>query len=247
MKATFCVSQSLGAREEQEDSYGICWNNKTSEAFILADGMGGHVAGALASQSVIDSVKEILDHDKGFTNHSLKDVMTVSNRCLSEIIQSHPEYKGFGTTLLVAVVHASHLYWVSIGDSILFGVDHSMIIHRLNADHSMKPVLDAMVAAGELDETDERYRKQKTQLRSALTGDEIELYDLQTDGLSLSSYKYVGIASDGIESLSNDRITQILHELDGCDLETINLCIMDALKLRNKKNQDNTTLILMET
>ncbi len=246
MNRMFCASQSIGAREEQEDSYGICWNNENFHVYVLADGMGGHVGGAVASQTVIDAIKEKYDKNIDFTVSTLEATLVSANDELQKLLFKNPKYRGFGTTLILAIFNGRKLYWVSVGDSILFGVDKNYVIHRLNDDHSMKPVLDAMVAAGELDQLSNQYKKQKNQLRSALQGRELELYQIQNQGINLDDYKYIGLASDGLDSLRHEQISSILRELNGYDLASINLCIMDAVRFKKVKNQDNTTLIMID-
>lgn len=247
----FCALQSLGAREEQEDSYGICyeyWPSDSAhpECFILADGMGGHVGGAIASQTAVDAVKLSISESKVFDNRTLIDSLSVANSSIAECLSVNPEFEGMGTTLLVTSFVDGRLLWLSVGDSPLFGVNNRFELTRLNADHSMKPVLDSLVEMGDLDPESDEYRQQSSQLRTAVLGDEIELYELNEAGVALSDWKYFVMASDGLETLSQNQMARVIKKYSKKGPGAIALGLIDAVDAMHKKKQDNVTVIVFE-
>lgn len=247
----FCATQSLGARPEQEDSYGICYDNlcpqtKYPKCFVLADGMGGHVGGAVASQMVVDAVKLNLSEYERIDGGALEACLSVANESIAHCLEINPDLEGMGTTLVAASTEGDRLIWMSVGDSPLLGVDENFNVKRLNEDHSMKPVLDSLVASGSLDVESEEYVKKSNQLRSAVLGEEIELYEINESGVLLRDWRYFVIASDGLETLSEDEIGLCCKKYDSTGIESIAIALVDAVDAKGKAKQDNTTLIVLE-
>ena len=250
-KTPFCALQSLGAREEQEDSYGICYDYWESDSgspkcFILADGMGGHVGGSVASQMAVDAAKLSISETKVFGSRELMDTLSVANASVSECLSVNPEFEGMGTTLVVTAFFDGRLFWLSIGDSPLFGINSRFELARLNEDHSMKPVLDALVETGDMNPNSDEYRRQSNQLRSALMGDEIDLYELNDIGVPISDWKYFLMASDGLETLSQNEIESVVKKNSKKGPDAIGLGLIDAVDAKHKRKQDNVTLIVLE-
>ena len=245
----FCALQSVGARQEQEDSYGLCYRHGGSDpndpiCFILADGMGGHVGGSVASQTAVDAVKLIVSETSLSERIDLMHGLSVANASLAECLAVNPELDGMGTTLVIAAIQDAQLSWLSVGDSPMFGLTEEFAIKRLNEDHSMKPVLDSLVDAGNLDVDSDEYRKKANQLRSAVLGEEVNLYEINDKGISLNDWRYIIIASDGLETLSPEEISKCarLSYRNGCS--GIALGLIDAVDLKKNSNQDNTTILV---
>ena len=111
----------------------------------------------------------------------------------------------------------------------------------------MRPVLEKLVESGLMQRDDPEYSQKINQLRSALTGSSIELYDLNEQGVSVKSTKYLILASDGLETLTRDEISSILIEHDDDGAQAIACKLIDAVDQKASANQDNTTLIVIDT
>ena len=94
-----------------------------------------------------------------------------------------------GSTLALIIFHGPLLSLLSIGDSLIYGFSTKQGLRRLNEDHSMKPVLDRLIDAGELSLTEKEYDSQKNMLRSAITGSKVELVDFQWQALRAADYE----------------------------------------------------------
>ena len=130
--------------------------------FVVADGMGGHRAGEIASQLAIDVVKEFLVRartDEAFTwpfgvdpTRSLEvNVLTtaarLANRRVCKASESHEEYLGMGTTLVAALVAGNQLTFASVGDSRLYSF-RGGTLQQLSHDDSWVALLDELQRAG---------------------------------------------------------------------------------------------------
>jgi len=247
----FFAMQTIGEREEQEDSYGVCYDFLVPDAavpvcFVLADGMGGHTGGSIASQTAIDSVKLVVESCETLDDRTLFDCLAAANLNIAECLKVDPTLEGMGTTLVVLTIVDGHVFWVSVGDSPLLLFDKHHELHLLNEDHSMRPVLDKLVESGVMTKQSPEYQKKVNQLRSALTGEKIEIYDLNTIGVPLAEYRYIVLASDGLDTLSRDEVRKILSEFDNKGAKEIASELVTAVDGKRASKQDNTTLIVID-
>ena len=149
-----------GARDYQEDSSAV-WPpqkpeggtddtptaNATRLVAVLADGMGGHTAGALASRMVCDSFISAYRGLNGARPERLLSALRSANDAIADEVRSNPVLSGMGTTLVAAVFGDAGVEWVSVGDSPLLLFRRGEIA-LLNEDHSLAPELDRLAAEG---------------------------------------------------------------------------------------------------
>lgn len=242
-----------GDREYQEDAFKVIDLRECSTEdddavlLVLADGMGGHAGGALASEIAVNRFAEA--YVEMMSSPSLmkrfERSLEAVNLGLQEAIAEKPHLKGMGCTLIAAVVENDRLVWISIGDS-PFWLYRNGTLTRLNADHSMKPVLEAMVAAGELTDAEARQDGRRSALRSAVDGNTPHLVDLNINGYRLQPEDTIILASDGVESMSDEEIAYALDRTSGRGAGERVTQLLDAVIAKRSPGQDNTTAILLE-
>ena len=119
---------SKGCRTYQEDAViaDFARGAETGIA-VLADGMGAHAAGDIASKIVVTEVFSKLTFQRSDTqaleaniHNILHRAVMSANSCLKEHMLGFPETRGMGATLVASVIVGRNLYWISIGDSPLF-------------------------------------------------------------------------------------------------------------------------------
>jgi protein phosphatase len=118
------------------------WSTLPKEQFfILADGMGGHQAGEVASsmamQSMCASVKS-LKRKAGIEEvcHFLREAVTKANMTVYRASLDHPGYAGMGTTLTCFLLKNHHLVYAHVGDSRLYRYRNTL--EQLTQDHSLR-------------------------------------------------------------------------------------------------------------
>lgn len=240
--------QLLGDREEQEDSFGLIRfgrSNSTGLAIIVADGMGGHVGGPIASQTVVDSARLILEDTDLLSPELLYEIAQSCNDSVGKCVELNPELEGMGSTLVSALMMEGWLHWVSVGDSCLYSFAHATGLSRVNEDHSMKPVLDKMLEEGALEITEDEYYSKKNMLRSAITGADLELVDCRWQGISLASTDLLIVASDGLETLDDSEIEAICRRVESQSASVIANSLVDAVTRADHPRQDNTTVVIV--
>ncbi|PCJ26898.1 MAG: hypothetical protein COA96_04520 [SAR86 cluster bacterium] len=244
----FGALQSQGSRDYQEDEFGILDDRDLSRVdsehtlLVVADGMGGHQAGATASKIVTETFIDAYHNCSGTIPSRLLEGLQQANSHLEESTKENSELQGMGTTIVAATVTNDGLHWISVGDSPLW-IYQSGELKRVNADHSMAPVFADMVASGRMTKTEAATNPQRNALRSALMGDELGLVDASLEPLPLYSGDLLILASDGVMTLSQSQITSVLELSSKENNEVLVGKLMNAVLAQEKSNQDNTTIL----
>ena len=192
--------------------------------FIVSDGMGGHLAGEVASQKSIKYFCEFV-RAKAYATGELLDFIVsaavYANEKVFEMSMRDPSLRGMGTTFSVCVVSGTKLYIAHIGDSRVYFVSGSRIIQLTN-DHSY---VSELVRAGRLSEADARNHPRKNELTRVLGADaaaEVDgiVYELESDGFLL-------LCSDGLSNmLTDDEIHKIIGKTDSVEIKI--RCLISA-------------------
>lgn len=243
----FAFLQSQGKRARQEDFCASLPEKPTTVAteepvlLALADGMGGHVSGQIASRTVCNSFIGSFRSAMGGVGARLTQALTDCNDALARAIADDPKLAGMGSTLVAAHVDSKGLRWASVGDSALL-LYRGGILQRLNADHSHGAILDQQAAAGIISEEIAKSDVRRRALHSALTGHPIPLKDLELDGEPLAPGDWVIVASDGLLTLGGDEIATLIHEHAAGTPDTLVAAMISAVEAEEEPNQDNTTV-----
>ncbi len=239
--------QSLGQRDNQEDAFDLVYQNerdpKSDILMLVADGMGGHAGGEVASNLALSAFKKhfVGGSDAPRPRDRLQESLTAANEALRQRIATQPDLKGMGCTLVAALKLGDRLIWVSVGDSSLFLLRDGRL-KKLNADHSLYGELLQMVAAGKLSQEEADSHPRRNALRSALMGDRISLTDV--NAISLKPGDVVLSCSDGLDTLSQAEIREILQNGKSRDMRGVASDLLNAVEAKGKPKQDNTTVVV---
>lgn len=237
----YALSSIIGKRDNQED-YGVITGSTPSGAVlaVIADGMGGQVAGEVASSSTVKGfVESFSSNNSRNLPLKLNVALDKANRTLAKSISTNPKLQGMGATLIAAHITPQFVSWVSVGDSILY-LYRDKELHRLNVDHSMMPLIQDSVRLGKITQEEARVHPHRNALRSALTGEEIPLVDLREEPYRLKKDDLILLATDGILTLSESEISQVLERCKGQSAKSIADHLLSVVAYQNKPRQDNT-------
>ena len=250
VKVTFDVAtaQGLGQRDCQEDAIVVHFATGRDFGFVvLADGMGGHAAGDIASKIVVTEVfSELIFQTADIANlqnrmtQTLQDAAQSANACLAGYVAANPATKGMGATLVAPVVLGQTLWWISIGDSPLFLFRNGKL-RQLNEDHSLAPQIDFLAAQGQIDPETARTHPDRNVLTSVLFGDRIARTDCPVTPIDLLDGDIVIVASDGLQFLEND---QIITSLQG-DSAAVAQSLLTKVATLADPDQDNVTFCVI--
>ena len=212
---SFYLTDAGKVRSHNEDSVTILKNSNNEYLMIVADGMGGHRAGEVASSMVVTHMGKRFSEISSIGNKV--DAINWLNDNISEINQNifnytvdHPESAGMGTTVVLALLTNDYLIFGNIGDSSGFAIKNNKL-HKVTHDHTL---VNLLVEAGDLTEEEAKYHPKKNVLMKALGGNEkveLDIFDVDT------SAEGILLCSDGLTNmLTTDQIEKVLedNELD---------------------------------
>ncbi len=255
----FDVGKSIikGDRDYQDDNYFIndpygkdtALTKLHSLLLCIADGVGGEAAGSVASRIVCrTSINSVQKKVKGQTVVEdipglLKNVLPKIQSRIKHKIEVNAAYKRMATTMLLCFLECNHLYWLSIGDSRLMLFRNGKI-RPLNADHSYGMHLDRLAAKGELTLEQAANHPERHYLMSYVGGGEISAVDLPSDPIELQMNDILLLATDGVNSLSDDEIKNILKA--PAEAQTLAEELTLSISKKDINHQDNTTVIVVK-
>jgi len=230
------------------------WDPDVS-ALALADGMGGHNAGEVASRIAIETLDKFLrqgadeadarwpfgfDHAQGLAANRLRTAVTVANREVLRSSEERAEFTGMGTTLTAAIVEGAHVTFSSVGDTRLYVFRDSQL-QQLTKDDSL---VGALAGIPGIDPKALEHHPMRNLLTNVLgrrpdvgaTVDELELTDgqlllLSTDGMHGAvpneSMRAILAAEPDLDR-AGDLLVRTALEADGRDNITIVLARFTA-------------------
>ena len=232
---SFYLTDSGKVRDHNEDSVTILKNANNEYLLIVADGMGGHRAGEVASSMVLTHLGKSFSEVDSLGSkidaiNWMKDNINQINQEIIEHTQEHPDSLGMGTTTVMALLTDSYLIFGNIGDSSGFVLKNGKLT-KVTKDHTL---VNLLVSAGDLTEEEAKYHPKRNVLMRALGSSdkaELDVFDVDTnvDGILL--------CSDGLTSmLTKEQIEKVLND-DELEIEE------QVVKLIRKSNARGELII----
>ena len=234
---SFYLTDAGKVRDHNEDSVIIVKNNDGEYLMAIADGMGGHSAGEVASSIAIGYLgkhfKETFIHlNKVNAVNWIRDSVEEINTLIFQHEKTHPESKGMGTTLVMAVITSEYLLFGNVGDSSGFVVKDSKL-HKVTYDHTL---VNLLVSAGELTKEEASVHPKKNVLMKALGASldvDVDIFDCDTD------ISEVLLSSDGLTNmLDKEQIEKVLLGEGDVEDKVIKL----IKKANNRGGTDNISV-----
>ena len=241
---------SIGARDSQEDSVLIDFPvGSDAGILVLADGMGGHEAGEVASGIAVVEGLAVLRRGGPWEVETriparLAGAVRSANEGIRHHADSQPETEGMGTTMVAAALVGDKLFWASVGDSSLLLVRNGAV-RRLNVDHSLGPQIDMMVRQGQLTAEAARDHPDRHVLTSVVMGRAIRERDVPDVPVKLRRGDVVIAASDGLDTLDHRRIARIASRNRRRGAKAVVAALLDAVSKAHEPEQDNVSLAVV--
>lgn len=219
-------------REGNEDSF-----LADAPLFVIADGMGGHVAGDVASATAIEIVQKERSQLDASDPDSVARVVQDANVAIFEKALGDSSLRGMGTTCTLLLVDGSTAHVAHVGDSRAY-LWRDGQLSQVTEDHTL---VGRMVAEGRLSPEEAQHHPQRSMITRALgVDDKVEVDQLT---LELVAGDIVLLCSDGLSSmLSTDEIRDVLADDGDVQGKADRL-----VELANDAGgEDNITVVLVE-
>ena len=198
-------------REHNEDSVIIVKNHNNEYLLAVADGMGGHRGGEIASSIAISHIGKSFRELGKLGNKEdailwIKNVVSEANVQIYKYTEENPESAGMGTTIVMALLTKEYLLFGNIGDSSGYVYKDNQI-HKITNDHTL---VNLLLKSGEITEEEAKDHPRKNVLMKALgatTNVEMDIFDVETD------VEGIFLCSDGLTNmLEDEQIAKVLNE-----------------------------------
>ena len=238
---SYYLTDTGKVRSHNEDSVTIVRNGSGEYLLVVADGMGGHRAGEVASSLAVthlgkrfsgaSSIGSMLD-----AVNWLNDNVSEINEAILEYAKNHFDSTGLGTTLVLALLTKDYLIFGNIGDSSGFVIKNHKL-HKVTHDHTL---VNLLVEAGDLTEEEAKVHPKRNVLMKALGASEkveLDIFEVEkdVDGLLL--------CSDGLTTMmTKEQIEKILEE----DLAIEEKVAKMIKKCNARGGNDNISIALLD-
>lgn len=227
---TAAAGSNIGLRKDNEDRYYV---NEDKKIFMIADGMGGHEHGQLASKLAVSTLAEhILQMEQPLSLANLEEIFKQVNTAVYELQQQLADGI-IGTTLTAAIVQDEQIYIGHVGDSRLYRVRNN-VLEQLTMDHTYYA---EMLRLGQLDETQTEV-KRNVLLKALGPEENIEGQYLQVEVLPDD---LLLLFTDGLYNMLTEE--EIMNKISTED--NLEVCVEQLLQMALERGaSDNLTVVL---
>ncbi|WP_349410453.1 Stp1/IreP family PP2C-type Ser/Thr phosphatase [Pseudalkalibacillus sp. SCS-8] len=238
MKAFFQTDQGK-VRSLNEDSGAVIPISASDVFAVVADGMGGHKAGDVASQMAVNYVKEHLDtyiNDHEDTKGIIHSLIEDANQDIFTYAQDHPDCYGMGTTIVLLRATEDEIHIGHVGDSRCYKVTQNSI-EQLTDDHTL---VNELVKSGQITSEEAEYHPRKhVVLRALGTDPKVEIDNLK---YTWEKGEYILLCSDGLSNkVTAESFVKVINQDVSLEDKVARLITM----ANEAGGEDNITLILV--
>ena len=189
------LATDIGPRRELNEDIAADLGRET---YVVADGMGGYVAGEVASRILVDTVRDALAGESDIDEKILKRALLCANDAILRMVREHPKYSGMGTTATIFHREGGEIVWAHVGDSRLYLL-RNQTLTQITRDHSL---VSDLVASGSITSEEARSHPKRNVITRAV-GVETKL-DVDTGAFSAVEHDILMLCSDGLTSVVSD-------------------------------------------
>jgi len=228
-------------RETNEDAVGVFYNSSNQLLAIVADGMGGHQAGEVASEFAVSFIKEKWENTKEIHSENeaeqwLEAKIEQMNTYIYERSLANPDYEGMGTTIVISICTVEYFTIGHVGDSRCYFLDDNQF-QLMTDDHSY---VNELVRWGEISPDDAEQHPRKNVLLRVIGTEETVNADIKT--FTWKKGNKVCLCSDGLTNkVADNEIEEMLR-----NKETDEKNLTALTNLANERGgEDNISIIVI--
>lgn len=228
-------------RELNEDNGGIRFNKSNQYLAVIADGMGGHQAGEVASEITLKVFSEAWLVEDEITNAQeaenwLLEYTLKANEKIIEYAKNNQDCIGMGTTIVAAICTDDFITVAHVGDSRGYLSNHYGF-KQITEDHSL---VNELVKSGEINDDEAKEHPQKNVLLKALGTDDLIKPDIKTINWEIEDRLL--LCSDGLSNkITHEELGSLTKEID--EEDDIEDKLINLANIRG--GEDNITIALI--
>jgi serine/threonine protein phosphatase PrpC len=249
MRIRYAAKTDLGLKRNHNEDY-FCLIEE-EQLFLVADGMGGHACGEVASKMAAEVIREFfartrdedvtwpykMDHDLSVLENRLNVGIRLANKKIHESASKDVRLNGMGTTIVIGQIADDRFYVAHVGDSRCYRVREGQI-QQITRDHSL--LEDYKEAKPDMTEEEERNFPHKNVITRALGMRETVQVDIKSH--QIEDEDVYLMCSDGLSGmLTDDKLLEIVDKADSLERAVAELT--DNAN-RNGGTDNITTLLL---
>ncbi len=235
-------------------AYALSKSNPTPVLFaIVADGIGGHLAGEVAAEIVVETISSAIANSEGRDPiNTLKQAIITAGQAVHAQAETHQAQSGMGSTCACVWIIGNQLYTASVGDSRIYllrdntirqltvdhtwvqeAIEHGIITREQARSHPQAHVIRRYLGSRQPTEADFRLKMREGESNAAA---------LANQGMTLLPHDRLVLCSDGLTDLVDDH--EILSTLQLYDLQTGVEKLVDLANMRG--GHDNITIVALQ-
>lgn len=223
-------------RSNNEDDFYI---NQDAGIIVIADGMGGHASGEVASKMAVDIISNVFEKSYlqtgKYSAYVLDEAIQQANKMIYLEAKTHPQHRGMGTTIAAVCLHDNQIRIAHVGDSRVY-LFRSGNLKQLTNDHT---IVAEQVRQGLLSKKD----GEKSDLRNFLTmvAGQHEQINIDISERSVMDNDVILLCTDGLYEMVEHRVIRAILSQTKTDLDRTCNDLIEMAILRG--GRDNITVI----
>lgn len=234
------IKSDLGNKRALNEDYAEYYEGNGYKLFVLADGMGGHNAGEVASEAASKAFIEYINKNINIEekNILIKNAFIYANLKVYNLAKYSEKLAGMGTTLVACLIMKEKIYIGNVGDSSCFGLNNNNVV-KITKDHSL---VQELLDSGNITIEQAINHPQKNVITRAIgTSEDVEIDIFE---IEKGEYEYFLMCSDGLSNDVNINEELYLDIQREENLQKVCEKLVDCAK--NNGGRDNITVILFE-
>lgn len=235
----FSYKSDIGKKRNSNEDYCLAKKENDFYIFIVADGMGGHLAGEVASKLAVESIESYIEDHKDMLEDTVRlitESMTYANKLVYEEAMK-PDQKDMGTTCELLITKDGKCFIGHVGDSRTY-IYSKGNFRQVTRDHSL---INDLLESGSISQEEAKLMPQKNIITRALGSEETLNIDVLE--IDLDKDDKILMCTDGVSgSLTDEEMKNILLENPDLDKAANQL----IAKANEAGGLDNSTVILAE-
>lgn len=231
------IKSDVGNLRNLNEDYAEFYEDEDFKIYVVADGMGGHNAGEIASKTATKSlIKYIRDNFENINNTEiLKKAIKHANLKVFNLAHCNETYNGMGTTLVACLITKDIIQVANIGDSSCYGIKPNKVI-KITKDHSL---VQELLDSGSISKEQAINHPQKNVITRAIGTEEnveVDIFDIEKN-----KFNFFLMCSDG---LSNEIDLEEILSFEIEEKYLQNICEKLIELAKSKGGRDNITVML---